>query len=299
VREFGLPALVSPPLLLLPFEVLSSKSIEGDWFRFELQSQDLTGRRDFDVQCPEHHLTFTPDGAPARVVASIDGEHIQPFLVRPGQLTLLPLGERSHGSLDGVGTRGEAKLTFQADFLSHASDAEIDPWRVQLLHSMDLCNPAIVQAMAALTREVERPGPMGRVYADGLVIVILTELVRRAGARLPEHSRNEALSPRLLRRVVEYIDAHVGQNLALSTLAGVVAMAPPRFAREFRQAMGLPAHRYLLNRRLECAAALLLGTKRSIADVALAIGFSSQAHLTSAFQRVYRTTPAVYRRQRS
>jgi AraC family transcriptional regulator len=111
-------------------------------------------------------------------------------------------------------------------------------------------------------------------------------------------SNSEALSPRRLRRTVEYIDVHIGEDLALKTLADVLAIPPARFAREFRHAMGLPVHRYLLSRRVEWAAALLAGTKDSIADIALTIGFSSQAHLTTAFRRIYRTTPAAYRRQR-
>jgi AraC family transcriptional regulator len=49
---------------------------------------------------------------------------------------------------------------------------------------------------------------------------------------------------------------------------------------------------------MEWAAALLAGTEQSIADIALETGFSSQAHLTTAFQRLYRTTPAAYRRER-
>jgi AraC family transcriptional regulator len=207
------------------------------------------------------------------------------------------MGERFCGRLDGAGIRGEVKLTFGADLLAHASDAGIDPARIEILHSMELRNPAILQAMAALQREVQRPGPVGHLYTDSLVIVILTELVRRAAAGLPAPPE-EALSPRLVRRVVEYIDAHLGEDLALKNLADVVATTAPRFAREFRHAMGLPAHQYLLHRRLEYAAALLASTDRSIADLALAIGFSSQAHLTSAFHRVYHTTPGAYRRQR-
>jgi AraC family transcriptional regulator len=62
--------------------------------------------------------------------------------------------------------------------------------------------------------------------------------------------------------------------------------------------MGGSVHQYLMGRRVEWAAALLGGTKQSIAEVALATGFSSQAHLTTAFQRLYRTTPAAYRRER-
>jgi AraC family transcriptional regulator len=57
-------------------------------------------------------------------------------------------------------------------------------------------------------------------------------------------------------------------------------------------------HQHVLCRRVASAAALLGNTDQSIAQIALATGFSSQAHLTTAFQRLNRTTPAAYRRKR-
>jgi AraC family transcriptional regulator len=63
-------------------------------------------------------------------------------------------------------------------------------------------------------------------------------------------------------------------------------------------AMGQSVHQYLLRRRVEWAAALLTGTEQPIADIAMTTGFSSQSHLTTAFRRVYSTTPAAYRHQR-
>jgi AraC family transcriptional regulator len=53
-----------------------------------------------------------------------------------------------------------------------------------------------------------------------------------------------------------------------------------------------------MGRRVEWARALRAGTERSIADIALATGFSSQAHLTTAFRHLTGTTPAAYRRER-
>jgi AraC family transcriptional regulator len=68
-------------------------------------------------------------------------------------------------------------------------------------------------------------------------------------------------------------------------------------ARAFKRAVGRSVHQYLLGRRVEWAAALLGATEQSIAEVALATGFCSQSHLTTAFHRVYGTTPGAYRRR--
>jgi AraC family transcriptional regulator len=69
------------------------------------------------------------------------------------------------------------------------------------------------------------------------------------------------------------------------------------FARRFRATTGHPPYRYVLRRRVERAAALLRATDTSISEVALATGFSSQSHFTSAFKQPIGTTPSAYRRR--
>jgi AraC family transcriptional regulator len=258
----------------------------------------VTGHRDFDVQFPHHHLTFTPDGHPTRIAARMDSGPLERFVLRPGQLTLLPSGQRASGVTEGFGTRGEVRVSFEPEFLTHASDGEIDPSRVEFVRSMDLRNPSILQALAALGREIQHPGPLGRVYAESLVMLAVTELVRHHSTVAVAVDRVGDVTSRRLRRVIDYIEAHLGEDLSLLTLAAAAGVGGAHLAREFKRAMGKSVHRYLLGRRVEWAAALLAGTELSVAEVALATGFSSQAHLTTAFQRLNGTTPAAYRRQR-
>ena len=112
------------------------------------------------------------------------------------------------------------------------------------------------------------------------------------------HEPPQDLCSRRLRRVIDYIEAHLGEDLAQLTLAAEAGVSPAHLARGFKSAMGRSVHQHVLCRRVERAAALLGGTDQPIAEIALATGFSSQAHLTTAFQRLNRTTPAAYRRLR-
>jgi AraC family transcriptional regulator len=257
----------------------------------------VTGHREFDVQLPEHHLTLTPDTPPTWIAARIDGCALERFSLRPGQLTLLPAEQRARGYADGLGMRGEVRLSFDPELVTHASGVEIEPSRLGLVRSMDLRNPSVLQAMAALGREIDQPGSMGRAYAESLVVLAVTELVRHHSTLAAAADRAEDLPSRRLRRIVDYIEAHLGEDLSLLTLAAEARMSAAYFARGFRKAMGRSVHQYLLRRRLELAAALLSGAEQPIVEVALATGFCSQSHLTTTFQRVYGTTPAAYRRE--
>jgi AraC family transcriptional regulator len=152
--------------------------------------------------------------------------------------------------------------------------------------------------MAALGREVEQPGLLGRAYTESLVVLILTELVRHHSALGSPPKQAEDLASRRLRRVLDYIEAHLGEDLSLLTLAFEAGMSPAHLTRGFKRAVGRPVHQYVLGRRVEWAAALLAATEQSVTEVALETGFCSQSHLTTAFQRLYGTTPATYRRER-
>jgi AraC family transcriptional regulator len=283
--------------VIRPYDVLASRGIDGRGFRAESQTQDVTGHRDFDVQLAEHALTLTVDGSPTRVEASIDGGPVQRFLVRPGQVTLLPAGQRIRGFADGVGTRAEVRLYLTQEALISALGMEIEPSRIALVTAMELRNPSIAHSIAALGREVERPGPLGRLYTDSLAAIVITELVRCHSTYRIAPKRSEPVALGRLGRITEYIDAHIDEDLSLSTLAAKAGLSAATLAREFRRAMRESVHQYVLRRRVENAAALLAATEEPIADIALASGFSSQAHLTSAFRRFSATTPGVYRRE--
>jgi AraC family transcriptional regulator len=287
----------APPLIRrYDAETLSRRCLEGKGFRAESSTEDVTGHCGFDVQYPHHMLTLTPDGAPASVRGRIDGGALERFSVRPGQLTLMSIGQRFRGYTDGVGIRGELILFLEPELVAQAADPDIDAARVGMVRSTDLPNPTILQAMGALSREIRHPGPMGRVYTESLVWLTLAELVRHHSTFTVAPRPAQRLQSRRLARTIDYIESFLGEDLSLVTLATEAGVSPPCLAKEFKRAMGEPLHRYLLGRRIRWAAALLASTEQSIADVALTTGFSSQAHLTTAFRRLCHTTPAAYRR---
>ncbi len=82
---------------------------------------------------------------------------------------------------------------------------------------------------------------------------------------------------------------------SLATLATEVGMSPFQFARIFRQLLGVPPHRYLLNVRLEHARRLLLDGV-SVTDACYDCGFSNLSHFIRTFVRRFGCTPSRLRR---
>ena len=75
-------------------------------------------------------------------------------------------------------------------------------------------------------------------------------------------------------------------------------MSVSQFGRAFKKATGLTPHRWLVQRRLEQAMDLLLGSNLPLAEIALDCGFSEQSHFTRTFTRLVGTSPGEWRRRR-
>ncbi len=100
-----------------------------------------------------------------------------------------------------------------------------------------------------------------------------------------------------LLRAKDLVDARYREPLDVRALARAAKLSPWHFSREFRRAFGESPHQYLLNRRLERAAALLRSTDRSVADICLTVGLRSVGSFTTSFTRTYGVSPTVYRAQ--
>jgi len=109
-------------------------------------------------------------------------------------------------------------------------------------------------------------------------------------------TRINALPSWRLRRVEEYVEAHLDRGMGLSELAKVAGLSRMHFAAQFRIATGYRPHEYLMHQRIEHAKSLLSNTEMPLVEVALSVGFSTQAHFSTLFKRITSETPARWRR---
>src|SRR6516165_7954355 len=99
------------------------------------------------------------------------------------------------------------------------------------------------------------------------------------------------MPPRALRRVREYIEAHLEETISIEALAGIGRLSKYHFARAFKQSEGLTPHDYLLQCRVRRAQELLANTDLPLSEIALASGFSDQSHCARRFRERVGITP--------
>ena len=106
---------------------------------------------------------------------------------------------------------------------------------------------------------------------------------------------SHALPGSRLRRVTEYIQAHLDQHLTLAHLGAVVFMSPYHFARLFQHSTGQPPHRFVVRARIDHAATMLATPDLSIARISQMVGFRTPSHFSTVFRRLMGVTPRAYR----
>jgi AraC family transcriptional regulator len=99
-----------------------------------------------------------------------------------------------------------------------------------------------------------------------------------------------------LRRVLAYIEEHLAEDITVTDLANVACLSVFHFTRAFAATTGVPPHRYVSQRRLETARAMIATGRTSLSQIAYDCRFSSQSSFTRAFRRATGLTPAEYRR---
>ena len=104
--------------------------------------------------------------------------------------------------------------------------------------------------------------------------------------------------PELLRRLLrakDRMDAASHEDWPVRRLARVSRVSEAHFARAFKQAFGVPPHRYLLTRRIERATALLRETDRAITEIALETGWESLGTFGRTFRDITGESPGTIR----
>jgi AraC family transcriptional regulator len=146
------------------------------------------------------------------------------------------------------------------------------------------------QAFRALPAYDRIAGPcfadsLGLAYACRLVSLYCTR-----SARQESFGGASAVKPQL-RRVLEYIEEHLGRPIYLGELSEIVGLSRVHFAVQFKAAVGLRPYAYIQHRRIKRAQELLQRPNATIVGVALDLGFSSQGHFTEVFRKIVGVPP--------
>jgi AraC family transcriptional regulator len=264
------------------------------------------GRAWTGITLEEHHLP------PAEFPERTADKHLIALHLRPAKLVWLFGGRpqtrcMKRGSLDivpqgtrlGGYSRDETKslmLALDPSLVERVASESGTTDHVELMKKLGIRDAQIEHICMALKAELEAGCPSGRLYGDALAVALSAHLLGNYATLISSANNHGAGLPAgKLRRVKEYINDNLTEDLTLAEIAHVAGMNPHYFSRAFKQATGTPPHKYVTNCRVETAKRLLAEDELPLVEIGLSVGFQNQSHFTTLFHKLTGMTPKAYR----
>ena len=246
----------------------------GELSRFFLLQIPLSGSA--TVRCG----TRTAEVEPGRRASVLSPTLETRMLWRDGCEKLIVLLRR-----DAVETQFRALVGRDAGPVEFATGIDLDA----------ACGRSILRHASLMLQAAEdapTPAPYQAMLRDGLATLLLTGLDHSRTALLARPA--PAPAPAAVRRAEAYIEAHLGQVMAMADVAGAAGVCLRSLQEQFRQSRGVTLTEWIQTMRLEQFRAGLLAAEPedSVADLAFAAGLGHLGRAAAAYRQRYGETPS-------
>jgi AraC family transcriptional regulator len=268
-----------------------------NWGAIEAEIVKVTRRETFEYgfQARRHLLIAYERAERHEGETFIDGLPRSTLREFNSKLCFVPAGHRFYG------WETPRVLTRVTYFYMDLRDRLFDPGAGVVLREISphlfFFDQAIWDTALKLKAEVGNSDTSSRQYVEALSLLLMHQLIRSERAT-PNTVRplRGGLPARQQKRLAEFIDEHLAEEISLATLAGLVDLSLYHFARAFRQSFGMPPHRYHMERRMDRAKSLLRRSAFSVTQIGSQIGFRETSSFTRAYRKFAGVTPGKYRR---
>lgn len=243
----------------------------------------------------EHHVLLNLQDKPHRVQNWRDGK-LRDFTFQKDEIVVTPAGVRS-------GWRWFAPsdvivVTLDPTMVAHFAQSELglllDPQQLSDLPQFtdaDLCNAGVI-----LRDALENDDISSAVMFEAMSRVFLVKLLQRYGKRRPEEAElSTRFTSRHYQAVLSHVQSRLDQTITVDKLARETGMSPSHFARVFKETLGTTPMQFVMAYRVEQSIKMMEDPTRPLGDIALACGFSDQAHFTRSFKQLTGQTPRAHR----
>jgi AraC family transcriptional regulator len=245
-------------------------------------------RFEYGLKSPFHVLIASERAERADGETVVEGfqKSTQREFSRKCKLSFIPAGHCFHGWQD---PRILTRCTYlYIDPNGPLIDPDLRFSEIEFRPRLFFFDRGIWETALKLKTQVENPVSSG--YAEAHELVQL----HRGASAVPVF--RGGLAGWQKKRVADYIEDHLDEEIRLQQLAEVAQLSRYHFARAFKQSFGVPPHRYHMSRRMERAKTLLEIPARSVTEVGLMLGLAETSSFTTSFRRSVGITPSDYRR---
>jgi AraC family transcriptional regulator len=276
----------------LPLLTNLALSWDGVYFAYDNQPAHETP----EVVAPQLGVaifTQVPEGI--EYEQTLDGRLYRKEVVK-GDIVITPenMGTRARWNQ----TFGTILLGFEPLVFKRTIYEALDPDKVEIIPHFAISDPLVYQIGLALKSALENYSMASRLYAETMANALAVHILQNYSVKKPViHDYTEGLPRYKLQMVIDYIHAHLNEDIGLKELAQLVQMSSRYFLKLFKASTGVTPHQFVIRTRIELAKELLRAGKMSIAEVAVTVGFANQSHLNLYFKRLLGITPRQFQQK--
>jgi AraC family transcriptional regulator len=247
--------------------------------------------------CIPHHLVMvTLRGQAQSVEVNSSCGHCYRGVDRPGAVSFVPGGCERRLTLRGVESEW-ASISLDPRLFDSADHGERSFNSISVPAFTNVEDAFISGMVAEMARLNARDTTLDATYCDAMSWALAHYIAKRYGTKRPGPNVVVwKLAPWQVRRVADYIDAHLAEPLRIAQLAEVVSVSPGYFHRAFKATVGKTPLAFINERRITRAMALLKSDLATMAAIALQVGFDNPSHFTRVFRQVTGVNPSEFRR---
>ncbi len=176
--------------------------------------------------------------------------------------------------------------TYGRDFLRNSSFVSLTPRMEQIFYE--------------LKEYTQFQNGMGYLFLEckihEMISIYMAEALKMETSTMGK-TKTSQINAEMVLRAKEIIDNQLAYVPSRSQLAKEVGMSTSLFSKTFTDVLGMSVHAYIINKRLEKAASLLLESEMTIKEICMEVGYSKSSNFAAAFKRKFGMNPTTYRTQ--
>lgn len=293
--------IISPKekLALLPFTPTRSNHEDQ---RSKLIIEEYEPLPEVDLSLPgmDHHVLILNSSPPECEVVYKCADEVNKGVWKPFDFAFVPalsdntwlIEEPDSTCVHFIMPASELAL-----FLEQEADVDANGVEMELFFNRQ--DEVLKGLTSLLHAELKQNFYHGTTYTESLEKALFAHLLQHYSNKQGIQESEAGLSNRRYKMVAEYIDANLNKSISLDALAQICHCSPHHFARIFKRDMGIPPHRYIIQRRVKVAVDLIRNTHKSgltLSSIASQCGFTDQSHMTRHVKRETGMTPTEIKR---
>jgi AraC family transcriptional regulator len=241
------------------------------------------------------HVAMTFYGAAQEVSWRERGQRLS-TRTRVGTITLIPEGHE--GRWDIGGPLEVSHVYISEKRLRSCTDVLAQGKPLELIHRVAFDDPVAAHILSLLAGEAAGDGS-SRLFVEQAIDLLCTQLIRGHSSigALTAASPRRGLADWQVKRVTQYMQEHLDEEIGLDELAVLVSLSRFHFVTAFRLATGQTPHAWLTALRISRARQLLAHPELPVTDIALAVGYQTPSAFAASFRKSAGITPTEYRRR--